>query len=332
MNETKSVSQAMREGAAKTPYVSGHLWRYDDNLNMQTCALGAIVVGAGYHPGKMSFHTVFPELLLFATCPVCSELHSNRGGIIAHLNNQPGEHGDEAAHGWAREDIAWWYEQTFEQPGQGTRGGGMREFYDAIDELLRHDPLAYYIKQMQLLEPQLPQFTAERKEPPSMSTGLVRVATLPKPTVIEKPGLDEQLANDAAAKLGYGPMAEEIQAKTAEARLLATLRELDIRPFTHASVAAYKAEKRNEVQRESRWVFATWRATELSKYKKAVPSYVLHTALRVHDKMPDAKFMVDELVVETRTPDPFLFVQIGTKTRYYLDVWDEPSFKGERQF
>lgn len=220
------------------------------------------------------------------------------------------------------------------------------------DLVLKDDPLAFYLERMKQLEPPLPQPTGyydwsaampltpgtpvpeptvQRKEPQPMSANLVRVATLPKPLPV-KTSLDEQLAQDAAAKLGYGPMAEEIQSKTAEARLLAALRELDIKPFTHASVAAYKAEKRATAEREHRFYsYVSWRATELSKYKKAVPSYVLHTALQVHSKMPDAKFMVDEMITESRVPDPFLFVQIGTKTRYYLDVWDEPTFKGERQ-
>lgn len=121
MSEKKSVSQAMREGAARTGYISGFLI---DPMSMETghvtqsCALGAMLVGAGFTPAQIYSDTpceAYPELAKMATCPVCGTRDS-RADIIAHLNNDPSDPwAMDGCHGWAREDIAWWYEQTFEQ-------------------------------------------------------------------------------------------------------------------------------------------------------------------------------------------------------------------------
>lgn len=175
-----------------------------------------------------------------------------------------------------------------------------------------------------------------RREEPMMKTPkLVRVETIPdvQPTVST---LDTEIAQQAAVRLGYGEAAKKVYEETAEARLMCVLRELDIKPFTKQSVQAYKQAMRDKAYADYQYggyyrPEISWKSTAISSYKKAVPTYALHTALQVQEKMPEAQFYVDELIVESRAPDPFLYVAVGKK-RFYLDVWDEPTFKGERKF
>lgn len=109
------MSQAMRIGASKTPKADGRLM--DDGGG--TCALGAMAVGAGFHPifANGHFYYLFPRLVELTSCPVegCTKA-GPLGEIIPHLNNKPDCTISIKGHDWPREQIADWLEKEFETP------------------------------------------------------------------------------------------------------------------------------------------------------------------------------------------------------------------------
>lgn len=84
----------------------------------------------------------------------------------------------------------------------------------------------------------------------------------------------------------------------------------------------------------------SWNGMPISRYDKRVPEFALQTACDLKEKCPEAGIYIEELRVESRpAPDPFLVVQIKhpsydgrVATRpYYLEVWNEPKYKQERE-
>jgi hypothetical protein len=73
------------------------------------------------------------------------------------------------------------------------------------------------------------------------------------------------------------------------------------------------------------FVRATWRCTKLAKYRGAIPEFALSRAVEIKERLPKARFYVEELTVDKRY-DPFLIVACG-RERFYIDVWDEPEFE-----
>ena len=70
-------------------------------------------------------------------------------------------------------------------------------------------------------------------------------------------------------------------------------------------------------------------------YAKPIPRFALDNITEVHQRLPEAKFFVEELTFSTRARtrlviDPFLIVTLGTE-QYYTDVWDEPDFNAKRK-
>ena len=79
---------------------------------------------------------------------------------------------------------------------------------------------------------------------------------------------------------------------------------------------------------------AKWRRITLSSYGKPVPEFALQTAVDIaeHTGTSEVDFYIDQLVVNERTLDPFLVVRCKKDTTdYYLEVWNEPKFKQERE-
>jgi len=62
-------------------------------------------------------------------------------------------------------------------------------------------------------------------------------------------------------------------------------------------------------------------------YSKAVPGFVLDTALKISEKIPEARFFITDLEGEK---DPFLAVGVDGAKILVVDFWDEPSFKPTR--
>jgi hypothetical protein len=156
----------------------------------------------------------------------------------------------------------------------------------------------------------------------------------------------EKLAISAKLVLGYHRLADLI---TTPKRLITVLRELEIEPYTQSTVEAYKVSKVQEVraeiarrkeknsQRFRSSLRATWKRTDIDRYKRIVPEFALRKAVMIKEACPDAVIEVDALVIErvrtydshassTSDPDPFLVASLGAE-RYYIEVWDEKKFE-----
>src|SRR3989344_5755378 len=72
-------------------------------------------------------------------------------------------------------------------------------------------------------------------------------------------------------------------------------------------------------ERGERW---QWRSFLLAQYHNQVPVHVLNKAIAIQERVPEAKFFVDELT----NGDPLLRVECG-KSKFYIEVWGEPKFE-----
>ncbi len=84
-----------------------------------------------------------------------------------------------------------------------------------------------------------------------------------------------------------------------------------------------------QYDRERKWIMQ-----ELSTYKEPIPEYALQTAVDIKQLYPEAEFRVCTLTERKIVVDPFLVLRTrhGRDIRdYYLEVWNESEFKGERE-
>lgn len=142
-----------------------------------------------------------------------------------------------------------------------------------------------------------------------------------------------ELAVKASALLGYNQLAAYASTGT----LARTLAELDMKPFTPASVVAYKkkqiAKARKEHNPTQTFGFSiSWKMIPLAKYDKPIPEFAIRKAVQVKEKCPTAEFFVDELSITRHqrriaNGDPFLVARVGKGERYWLEVWNEPEFE-----
>lgn len=86
----------------------------------------------------------------------------------------------------------------------------------------------------------------------------------------------------------------------------------------------------------------SWASKNLCSYEKKIPEFALQTACDLKKLLPSVSLYVDEVHVQRMPqPDPFLYAVIenGTSTlpdrqstrRYYLEVWNEPKYKQQRE-
>lgn len=156
--------------------------------------------------------------------------------------------------------------------------------------------------------------------------------------------LNEAIAQEAAEKLGYQPLANELTRIRCEQRLVEAIQAVGIVPLDREQVSAYKkamsAKKYEEEarRRQQSYVYdmirVTWVPTLLSAYTEPIPQHVLQTALTLREELSrqgdvTATFHVDALRIDRVTHDPFLFVTAGFEgsPRHYIAVWDEPEFE-----
>ena len=73
-----------------------------------------------------------------------------------------------------------------------------------------------------------------------------------------------------------------------------------------------------------------WKRVPLKGYRRFVPKSAVLTALEIKTRCPNADVLVEELVKsDVVTKDPFLIVSLGDE-EYYVEVWNEKGFVGER--
>jgi hypothetical protein len=160
------------------------------------------------------------------------------------------------------------------------------------------------------------------------------------------PGFDliSAIALKAEALLGYSALRERLGIHPAS--LTRTLDALGIEPFLEEDVRKYKAEKARALEVRlwtdfeeraslnptsavevmiTSFVRVAWRGTKLAKFRGEIPEFALSRAIEIKERLPKARFYVEELTVDKRY-DPFLVVACG-RERFYIDVWDEPEFE-----
>lgn len=72
-----------------------------------------------------------------------------------------------------------------------------------------------------------------------------------------------------------------------------------------------------------------WEVTPIAHYRQAVPDFALQTALDLKAKLPEVELFIESFE-KRKVHDPFLVAVYGGKW-YYLEVWNEPGFKQQRE-
>ena len=164
--------------------------------------------------------------------------------------------------------------------------------------------------------------------------------------VIPEFDLISAIALKAEALFGYSALRKKLGIHPAS--LTRTLEELGIDPFLEEDVKKYKASKARTVEGKvwedfqrragldpasavetlvTSFVRVSWRRSKLSNYQGQIPEFALSKAIEIKERLPQARFYVEELTVNKRY-DPFLIAACG-RERFYIDVWDEPEFETE---
>jgi hypothetical protein len=156
------------------------------------------------------------------------------------------------------------------------------------------------------------------------------------------PHIDHNLAEQAAEILGYHRMIDEkVEPLKPLAATLAAL-ELDVLnphqvksyqlSYWKQKVQAVTEEWLTNATLESRLPdLPTWRERAIADYEEPIPAHILHKAIQIKQRMPEAVVMVE--VLEDHA-DPFLKVATLRKGYYhvhdeefYVDCWSEPTFE-----
>ncbi len=69
-----------------------------------------------------------------------------------------------------------------------------------------------------------------------------------------------------------------------------------------------------------------WGWTQIGRYEKPIPEFVLNKAVTLKREIPMVELFIEE-VKKVPLRDPFLVAVLG-KERFYLEVWNEPKFEG----
>lgn len=128
---------------------------------------------------------------------------------------------------------------------------------------------------------------------------------------------------DRAAELGiYSPL------KPSDG-LSQALCDLEIPVLDYDDVQRYKA---SQLRFKSRWW--KWFQRNMSAYKEEIPIHVVAKAVEIRTRVPSAYFTVhslefDRAGYERYKADPFLEVSVWGHKGYFIEVWEEPAFKGD---
>lgn len=155
-------------------------------------------------------------------------------------------------------------------------------------------------------------------------------------------GIDRERAYLAARTkelLGYSVLAADVSgAKTVgvvEGKLTQTLLQLEINVLDTAKVIEYQMDEASRRtselihERFKDWVMgyfypAAWTHTAISAYKRPVPEFALHKAVKIKEALPNVGFYIQHL--NDPKADPFLVAVLDDEI-YYVDAWDEPRFE-----
>lgn len=165
------------------------------------------------------------------------------------------------------------------------------------------------------------------------TTTLTRVKF--EPNLDYKPSaMTLDLAERAQRRLGYSALSMRIRDASAkvnsEAQVLAAFTKVGCDPLDPKKVEAYKEERLkvlNKGKDPNRESVYHWDSLELRYYHQPVPEFALSRALELSEALPGASFYVEHTT--DAHPDPFM-VMYYQGMKFYVDVWDEPSFEGRR--
>ncbi|MBI3251312.1 MAG: hypothetical protein HYZ62_00190 [Candidatus Andersenbacteria bacterium] len=79
-----------------------------------------------------------------------------------------------------------------------------------------------------------------------------------------------------------------------------------------------------------------WQAYSIAEYRKAIPEFAAQTATDLKERFNTLEFVIEELQVRRNErillelSDPFLVAVLPDGSWYHLEVWNEPTFKGQR--
>lgn len=140
--------------------------------------------------------------------------------------------------------------------------------------------------------------------------------------------IDVAFHKKVAKVLGYRHGLDIAQGNTASGRLAAAFAKIGLQPFTDESVDAYREAK------EKKNPGFSWEDCPIEEYTRPIPEFALQTAMDLKKLLPGATFQIDELVEDKNVGDPFLVMTYpgddGDEYLYYMEVWNEPGFSGER--
>ena len=77
-----------------------------------------------------------------------------------------------------------------------------------------------------------------------------------------------------------------------------------------------------------------WMMYDIAHYTEPVPEFALQTAVDIKKRHPEVSFYICSLEENRMVLDPFLVMRVPEGTwyqDYYLEVWSEPRFSGERE-
>lgn len=142
---------------------------------------------------------------------------------------------------------------------------------------------------------------------------------------VDDTDLRATLAVEAETLLGYSVLRREMKLTSP---LAATLKELEIEPFSEQSVTNYMGEMTRFATQEARkanaYAYASWVHTSIAGYEKRFPEIAIQKACEIKRALPAAEIFIEELNIY---PDPFLVASLGGE-KFYIEVWDEPKFEG----
>ncbi len=70
-----------------------------------------------------------------------------------------------------------------------------------------------------------------------------------------------------------------------------------------------------------------WEMISIENFMQPIPEFVAQTILDIHKQCPSVRFFIEAM----GRCDPFLVVQDTAGNNNYVEVWNEPGFKQERE-
>jgi len=149
--------------------------------------------------------------------------------------------------------------------------------------------------------------------------------TLRPPSILgEFADLEAAVAKEAAELLHYSIFTTVTQARQKQHAAMEAMYNAGIKLYSTKEVVAYMAAMQK--QHNTSVYTAAWKHYPVQAYDRRIPIDVLQLAITVKKALPAHTIYVSELVIQARTVDPFMYVDVASRP-FYFAKWDEPTFK-----